>query len=154
MLSFFHIMTHERGCTNPNDVPRFLRVHEGQLLAPNTTLFAVNAENVMIATPLCLLIDRNNLSPSIIHSSVECVRASAHNRLINSILSINIDRVLLDLATHDPLSWHCSGRSSQQKWMIHQKAQLDNTSHLPYAERPPSPRSTRPEQASPTKKYI
>ena len=73
------------------------------------------------------------------------MRANAHNRLVNAILGINLDRTLRELAVHDPLSWHCTARGSQQTWLMHQKRETENGTMLPHPERPQSPRTKRPE---------
>jgi hypothetical protein len=118
------------GCTTDNEVPRFIRVSEGD---PITTM------------PLCLCLDQSKMINEQIYSSVECVRGNAHNRLVNAILGINLDQTLQELSIHDPLSWHCTSRSAQQTWLLHQKRETDNETNLPHPERPQSPRTKRPE---------
>ena len=118
------------GCTTDNEVPRFLRLREGDAIT---------------AMPLCLVLDGSTMPNDQIYSPVECMRANAHNRLVNAILGINLDRTLRELAVHDPLSWQCTARGSQQTWLMHQKRETENGTMLPHPERPQSPRTKRPE---------
>ena len=94
---------------------------------------------------LCL--QMNTLAEQEMHSPIKSVRASAHNRLVKSLLNINFNKMMGELMPHDPLSWHCTARYTQQLWVINQKQQMDaDMDHvIPQSERPPSPRMKRPE---------
>jgi hypothetical protein len=120
----------ERASTTANDVPRLIRLQEGEPIAN-----------------MALCLQLNTLTEQEMHSPIKSVRASAHNRLVKSLLNINFNKMMGDLMMHDPLSWHCTARHTQQLWVINQKQlmDMDTDTVIPQSERPPSPRTRRPE---------
>ena len=130
LFVWVHTETHDGSCTSTNDVPRLIRLREGDPITSNA---------------LCL--QMNTLSEQEMHSPVKSVRASAHNRLVRSLLNNDFNKMMGKLLTHDPLSWHCTARYTQQLWVINQKQHMDTDTEtvIPQPQRPPSPRTKRPE---------